>query len=110
MPQFEKAIVAAAVAAMMLAPSAYAEPRSGRSVSVSYDDLDLSRPDHARAMAERIDEAARSVCGGSPRFDPNYRSGRAAAVRRFETCRAAAVETALAELQAPLVARALADG
>lgn len=109
MQQTQSAIIAVAIAAMSFAPVAYAETQTVRSVSVSHGDLDLSRPEHARIMAERIDEAARWTCGGSPRFDPNYRTARASVTDRFETCRTRAVEAALAELRAPLVAQALSE-
>jgi UrcA family protein len=109
MQQIQIVMIALAMTATPFATAAHAQTQSAHSVAVSYDDLDLARPDHARIMAERLDEAARMSCGGSPRFDPNYRTARAAATDRFEWCRTRALEAALAQLQAPLVARALTE-
>lgn len=106
-------IHAAAVTALVLsatfAPLAQAETEQGWRVPVAYADLNLARTEDARIMAERLDEAARFACGGSPHFDANYRSARAAATRRFEECRAQAIDAALAQLDAPAVANALAE-
>jgi UrcA family protein len=50
-------VVAAALA--IVAPSAFAAPQS---VSVNYDDLDLSTPQGMAQLDKRIDRAAKQVC------------------------------------------------
>lgn len=102
-------VIALAMGATAFAPSAQAETEQSHRVSVAYSDLDLTRSDDARIMASRIDEAARFACGGSPRFDANYRGAKAAATRRFETCRGDAIDAALADLNAPAVAHAFSQ-
>lgn len=98
--------VLAAIAVVAFISFTPAAAETGWNISVPYGDLDLTQQSHARIMAERIDDAARRACGGNPRFDPNYRTGPARATQRFETCRTRAVESALADLNRPLVARA----
>lgn len=83
-----------------------AEPSRFQAV-VARGDLDLENEADARLMADRLDEAARRVCGGSPRFYAEYKHARAWAVEAFETCHAAALERAVADLNAPQVTAVL---
>jgi len=59
--------VAALVAAAGLAVPAIAD--AGESVTVSYRDLDLTRPAGAAALQGRLRAAARTVCGAPERED-----------------------------------------
>ncbi|GGZ05262.1 UrcA family protein [Novosphingobium colocasiae] len=58
---FAIATIAAALVAAA-APSFAAEP-AGKSIAVSFKDLDLSSAEGQRTLEHRIDKAARSVCG-----------------------------------------------
>lgn len=100
-----KLISVAILALPMLAQPASAEEQK----RVSYSDLDLSTPRGAQIMFDRLDDAARWVCGGNPRFDPGYRTSRAAVVSQFDACYERALGAALADLDAPEVTRAYAQ-
>ena len=92
----------AAAASLLLASfsigpaSAETAPQAAR---VTYSDLDLSTEAGARALLHRIDIAARSACGTDirsplfPRASANYRE-----------CVSGAVDTAVRQIDAPLVA------
>lgn len=76
------------------------------SVAVAYGDLDLSTQADAKILAERIDQAARRACGGSPRFDQDYRLAHAAVNRAFDACHDRAVADAQADMRTAHVAQA----
>lgn len=101
-----KLISAAILALPMLAQPASAEDAQRR---VSYSDLDLNTPRGAQIMLDRLEDAARWVCGGNPRFNPGYRTSPAAVVGQFEACYESALSTALGDLDAPEVTRAYAQ-
>ena len=63
---------------------------------VSYADLDLSRPEGAKALYRRIQGAARSVCGGEPALDLGQR-------RIWQDCYNNAVADAVAKVNNPLL-------
>ncbi|HEY3947590.1 UrcA family protein [Phenylobacterium sp.] len=65
---------------------------------VAYADSELHSADGARAVAQRIRTAAWEVCGGAR---STVRSG-----VRFQQCRSAAIDRALATLSAPMVSEA----
>jgi UrcA family protein len=67
------------------------------SLDVPYGDLNLANPYGAEVMLQRIQFAARKVCGGLP----DIREIRER--QYFAACVGDAVEGALAELRAPLV-------
>lgn len=94
--------VALAVGSLALAPAAaMAEPDTVRPVSaaVSYADLDLSTEDGANAVLQRINVAARDMCGGKPIHSPLFPR----AATQFDNCVSEAVESAVAGLDAPVV-------
>lgn len=65
-------------------------------VTVSYSDLDLSRPTDARVLYARLRSAARSVCQPAPREE-------LARHRAWEQCYSAALEGAVNQINAPQV-------
>lgn len=93
------------VAALTITAPALAEADS---VAVAYGDLDLSTQADAKILADRIDQAARRACGGSPRFDQDYRLAHAAVNRAFEACHDRAVAHAQADMRTAHVAQARA--
>lgn len=96
-----KLITVAILALPILASPASAQEQR----RVYYADLDLSTQRGARVMLQRLDNAARDVCGGDWRGS-NSRIARAAEAEQIDVCRDQAMRTALAELNAPEVARA----
>jgi len=66
---------------------------------VSYADLDLSTQDGARALLKRINSAAKEACGPDPVMSPLT----PAAPTLYDRCIAEAADTAVANLNAPLV-------
>jgi UrcA family protein len=99
-------------AAVMLAPlgfSAHADtstdgPRivtRGRSV-VHYGDLNIDTVQDAKRLLQRIERAAKQACGGHPSFGsythlPDHHT--------FDECRDEAIQRAVKQLGAPVVAR-----
>lgn len=75
-----------------------AETVAGPRVTVAYHDLNLSTVAGADAMIQRLETAARRVCrtAGSGLRGLEQREER-------QACRAAALETAVASLEAPVV-------
>lgn len=70
-----------------------------RDMTVSYADLDLSRPAGAETLLTRIQRAARTVCGGHPDIRDLTMS------ERYNACRLAAVENAIRSINNPLLTR-----
>lgn len=70
------------------------------SITVRASGADLASPRQARALAIRIRAAAATVCGAD--VEPFVRTGDA-----FAACREAAIDHALAGLNAPVLSRAL---
>lgn len=85
-------IAAAAIAA--LAGAAHAEDR----VAVSTKGLDLSTPAGAKTFYNRLSHAVIAACGGAP---TNYLSSDELP---FEACYKTAMDKAVADAKAPLVA------
>jgi UrcA family protein len=97
-------VFAGALTALATATTSFAAPatKDPASVSVRYDDLDLSTSTGANALYRRITLAARRVCP-----DPYSRDlGIALASQR---CLAAAVGTAVRELNSPQLAQVYAS-
>jgi UrcA family protein len=94
--------VALAVGSLSLAPAAMAEPDVVRPVSatVSYADLDLSTEAGARTMLQRIRSTAREMCGSEPVHSPLTPR----APTQFRNCVIEAVDSAIAGLDAPVLA------
>lgn len=84
-----------AIAAAPIRAASFDRPQ----VTVSYSDLDLSRPAGAAALLDRLSTAARAVCGGVP----DIRN--LAAMSNFRACRKEAMDRAVASIRAPLVAQ-----
>jgi len=71
------------------------------SSAVYYGDLNLTLPQDAKIMLERIEQAARKACGGHPTF--NSVTGRLDST--FRDCRDEAVARTVKQLGAQLVTR-----
>jgi UrcA family protein len=62
-----KYISLAIIVSALLSSAAHSETATDQvTVSVRYDDLDISRPAGVQALRQRIHAAARSVCGVEP--------------------------------------------
>lgn len=97
----------AATAALLCAGVANAgEPAT--QVAVRYDDLDLSTAKDAATMVERVDQAARNVCGAKAINDPEHRVVRTYVIARFSACHEQAMQSALARIESQEVRRAYA--
>jgi UrcA family protein len=70
------------------------------SIRIHASSADLTSPRQAKALAVRLRAAAATVCGGD--LEPFVRTG-----DTFATCREAAIDHAVAGLNAPLLSRAL---
>jgi UrcA family protein len=73
------------------------------SVSVKYPDLDIGSPAGARVLLERIEAAAKTVCGGAPDIRELDRWA------SFEACRRSAVARAVVAVDSPVLT-AMAHG
>ena len=74
--------------------------------AVYYGDLNLTLPQDAKTMLERIEQAAAKACGGHPTF--NSITGRPDST--FKDCRNEAVARAVKQLGARLVTRLYSEG
>jgi UrcA family protein len=72
----------------------------GRSV-VYYGDLNIETEQDAKIMLQRIELAAKKVCGGHATFGPYAGS----LSRTFEECRSETVQRTVKQLGAPMVTR-----
>ncbi|WP_167737427.1 UrcA family protein [Sphingomonas parva] len=81
---------------MILAPNAGSAAQAQQSATVSYADLDLSRPAGTAELDRRIGVAVRSLCGTASAADPKGRQN----IRR---CRADA-HSAVAQQRAQAIA------
>ena len=100
-------IITGALSAFVLAASAVtAAPASAASldepvtITVSYRDLDISHPAGATVLLHRLEAAATKTCGGKP--DVRVLEEVAA----FDKCRDAAINRAVAAIDAPLLTAA----
>jgi UrcA family protein len=91
--------IAGAFAALTVATTSFATAPSvdARSVSVRYDDLNLSTPEGVNALYRRISGAAREVC-------PDIYSRDLSVVAAAEHCQADAVAKAVSEVNNPQLA------
>lgn len=100
----KKILLVAALCLPLAAPLAMAEDAPGaadaRAITVAYDDLDLSASDDAAQMLARLRRAAFRACS-SPEIDTPTPEAR----RQSQACRADAVESAVAQLDAPELTR-----
>lgn len=82
--------------------AAQAEPQSSRPVSVTAAGLDLSTPDGAQTMLQRVRNAAERGCQVDSRWD-RY-------ARDFDRCRDQTIAAVVSKLDAPLVTALHRDG
>jgi UrcA family protein len=61
--KIRSAILAAALGAAMFSAPAMAAPADGGALAVQYKDLDLSTPAGMNTLNQRLEKAAREVCG-----------------------------------------------
>ena len=87
-------IAAFAVCTCLIAYHASAEPKA-KSQSVSYADLDLSKPAGAQTLYKRIQAAARNVCGPVDQYTF------VVSAYSFRKCYQAAVAGAVAQVDRP---------
>ena len=87
-------IAAFAVCSSLVAYSASAEPKA-KTLTVSYADLDLSKPAGAQTLYKRIKAAARSVCGPTDRYTYSTPS------HAFRQCFDKAIADAVAQVDRP---------
>lgn len=66
---------------------------------VAYSDLNLSTQEGARALLQRLDNAAKRVCGAEPSRSPLQPK----LVAAYERCVSDAVDASVAQVNAPLV-------
>jgi UrcA family protein len=96
-------VAAGAAAATLIAPAmAQAQDVGARAVRVRYADLDLSQPADASRMLARLHHAAKEVCD-----DPGIRPLIFRAGERL--CEKAALDHAVASLNAPMLSALYAD-
>ena len=76
-----------------------AQTRAPVTAQVSYADLDLSTPDGASTLLKRIKSAAKEACGPDPVMSPLTPT----AATLHDRCLKQAADTAVAEVNAPLV-------
>jgi UrcA family protein len=100
-------LVAACALAAALTPAAYAETITTE-VRVTYGDLNLDNAEDASVLLGRLERAARRACGGHASFDPNYDMAPRATEERYRSCYKSALERAVAQFDAPNLARAYA--
>lgn len=93
-----------ALLTLVVAPATCAQTPLGRqSFPVRYGDLNLASREGAHTMLQRLDHAARVVCGDTPSPAELLYS------RHYAQCKEAAIANAVAEVDSPLVAKQLAD-
>lgn len=90
--------LACALALSACVSSAAAAPLRN-DITVSFSDLDISHTAGAKILLQRIETAARSVCGGSGDLRD------LSAFRLAQTCMKDTVETAIRTVPSPLVAK-----
>ncbi len=71
----------------------------GASVVVRFSDLDLSRPDGAKALLGRLRVAASVACGGRPSSLLDL-----AGMQAYRACMRTSLDSAVSQVRAPLVA------
>ena len=86
-------LAAAVVTAVLSLGAGHAAPAT----TVSYGDLDLSRPAGAEVLVRRLENASRQVCGGTPDLR-NLEAN-----RLFRACVRVAMDGAVTKVGAPLV-------
>ncbi|MEA3142073.1 MAG: hypothetical protein QOK23_4242 [Gammaproteobacteria bacterium] len=84
--------------------SSQPEKITGRS-AVYYGDLNLTLPQDAKIMLDRIEQAAKKACGDHATFGPFTGSFN----RTFEECRRETVQRTVQQLGAPVVTRAYSE-
>jgi UrcA family protein len=95
--QFASILAAIAIAAASIAPASAEQGRHNIHVTVSYSDLDLTRAEGAKTLSIRLNRAADKTCGNS------HGSASLTIRRAIEACRAVAISSAVASIDAPLL-------
>jgi UrcA family protein len=93
------ALAGSTVSLMAPKHAAAAEPDS---VTVSYRDLQLSRPSDARVLYMRLQRAAEGICGATPRFELERYAA-------FQRCVQITLKDAVARVNSPELERAVAE-
>jgi UrcA family protein len=98
------------VVSVTIAQSALALSHAERvaSIAVPFSDLDLRNDADAQVLLGRLQRAAFKACGGSPRFHPSYSLMPRHTAAVFAQCRRDAIAKAVATIDAPKLASALA--
>lgn len=114
MRSLKPAVLAATLVFALLGPAAWSK-EPGRNtqlvgeVHVELRDLDLAKTADARALLDRLKQAAYRACGGDPKFHASYRTRPQQTVSVYEECRKNAVKRAIDQIGAPLLAQAYAQ-
>lgn len=91
-------LIAAALLAFAGSAHAQSQAEAQDRITVSTKGLDLASPAGARAFYDRLSQAANAACGGAPTYALSSEQ------LPFEACRKAALDRAVAQARAPLVA------
>lgn len=95
--KFASLFAAIAIAAASIAPASAEQGSRTIQVAVSYADLDLTSAVGVKALSSRIKRAADVACGRS-------RGSASLTIRRaIEACRAEAISSAVASIDAPIL-------
>ena len=95
------ALCALAGSTMSLAAPRHAAAAEPASVTVSYSDLQLSRPADVRVLYSRLQQAAKSVCGAPSRYELERYAA-------FQRCVQAALRDAVSHINSPELQSAVA--
>jgi UrcA family protein len=111
MRSLKPGFLAAALTLTLLTPAAWSKEPERKTqvigkVHVELKDLDLNNPVDARTLLERLKQAAYLACGGDPKLHNSYRTRPEQTIKVYEECRANAVNRAIDQIGAPLLAQA----
>jgi UrcA family protein len=101
-------IYALAAAATLIFSGAANAGEPAIEMAVRYDDLDLTTVKDAAILVDRVDSAARQVCGVKAITDPAYRLVRTHVIAGYNACHEQAMQTALSRLESQEVRQAYA--
>jgi UrcA family protein len=104
-PTFAAAVMLAALSFGAHADTSSQPVKLTGTSAVYYGDLNLTLPQDAKIMLERIEQAARKACGGHPTFSSI--TGRPDST--FQDCRSEAVARTVERLGAHLVTRIFSE-
>ena len=78
-------------------------------IKVAFGDLNLDKPEDARVLVSRVEEAARRACGPKVESPSRYDLTPVAIEHDYKACIANAIGDTVARLNVPLVSRAYAE-